>query len=85
MDEKNDLVTYMKAELEDGGGVREETLYFPKWQQPESPPTLEELVAKFRSVGGKAMGEEKGGKVIDFVSGSLDAKVVELQKLLPSS
>ena len=84
LDPTNNLVTSMTATLENGD-VREKTLQKPKWEQPERPPTYEEVAAKFRSLTVKALGQDKSDKVIDFVSGPLDAPASKLLALLPSS
>ena len=64
--------------------MREKTLQQPKWQQPERPPTYDEVVTKFQSLTVKALGEGNGDKVVEFISGPVDATVSGLLGLLPS-
>ena len=74
---KTNSETYYRS-----GEVRQKILQQPKWQQPERPPTYDEVVTKFRSLAVKALGEDKSGKVVDFVSGPLDAPASGLLGLL---
>ncbi|KAF5549487.1 DUF453 domain-containing protein [Fusarium mexicanum] len=77
----NDLITTMIVTARDGT-TQEMTLERPKWQEPERPPQNTEVMQKFRSLAILVLGNEKTEKVIEFVTGTIDAPVSQLTELL---
>ena len=54
----------------------------PKWEQPERPPTDEEVSQKFMSLASGVIGKDTAEAVVRFVQGDLNIPATGLMKLL---